>query len=882
MRDLEYLLRPKAIAVIGASNRPKSIGSVVMQNLLREGFQGVILPVNPRHTSIHGILTYPNTEKLPVKPDLSIVCTPTEVISNYMESLGKCGSKIVLIMSKDLDNSKNNILDKVKRIASKYSMRILGPDSLGVINPHIGLNATFAHTTSLKGNIAFVSQSNSLALSVLDWANSKGIGFSHFISLGDVADIDFADVIDFLGRDPYTKSILLCMDHIKTARKFISSARSTSRDKPIVVIKSASVDEISFVFPEGVTISKDLIYDASFRRAGMLRVSNFTELFDAVETMAKAKPVRGGKVAVISNGYGPAKVIKDFLLKLGGSIANVSEQTLADMKKELGEDFFSGENPFILEDHASGILYGKALKLLLKDKDVDALVVVHVPSAFTSSEDIAGNIISSIGQSRKNVFTVWLGEKDASKAREMFALANIPSYDTPDEAIKIFMDLVRFKHNQEILMETPESIPTDFIPQQRLVESLIERAIKENRSRLDEAETNEILSLYGIPVVETKVVTTVEEAVLVAKELGFPVAIKASVDEVMDKMSIGGVILDIESPEEVEKGCASIINRVKSARPDIKVRGFIVQRMYRIPDSHELFIGAFEDLLFGPVIAFGQGGVYGSISKDVTVGLPPLNMTLAKEVIQQIKILRESYASELDLDGIRLTLVQISQLIVDIPKIKTVYINPIIASRNGVKVLNAYIELHIKEQIVEERLAIKPYPKDLEEVISLPTGEKVLIRPIKPEDEPRHKDFVTSLSVEDLRMRFFTYVYGFPHQQLARWTQIDYDREMAFIAVLLENGEQKYTLGVIRAYFDPDNITAEFAIGVRSHLKGKGLGSILMDKMVRYCKQKKTKYLVGYTLNENTPMQLLAKKFSFEIRPYPDDPEVVEMKLKLS
>ncbi len=884
IRELESLFKPKSIAVIGASNRPKSIGSVVMQNLLKGNFHGPILPVNPNYNSIHGILAYPSVSDLPIKVDLAIVCTPVDVIPEYMNSIGEAGIKIVLIMSKDLDkvlfDGQNSILFKVKEIAKRYSIRILGPDSLGIINPHIGLNASFAHTSATKGDIAFVSQSNSLALSVLDWANAKGIGFSCFVSLGEYSDIDFADIIDYLGRDPYTRSILLCLDYIKNARRFISSARSTSRDKPIVVIKSVSVDQTSFVFPDGLKVLKDLVYDASFRRAGMLRVATFNELFDTVETMAKAKPVRGNKVAVISNGFGPAEIIKDTLLTLGGEIAKVSKDTIENMKNELG-DSFVGENPFILESHASGLVYSGAIRHLLKDKNVDALMVVHVPSAFTSSEDIAGNVISSIGQSRKNVFTIWLGEKDSFKARQMFTIANIPTYDTPDEAARVFMDLVRFNYNQQILMETPESIPADFVPEQKSVENLIKRAIKENRFHLNEAETNEILSLYGLPVVDMKIVDDIEEAVLVAKELGFPVAVKIVVPEVVDKMSIGGVVLDVESPEEVEKACISMKNRISQIRPDLEIKGFIVQKMYRMPNSYELFIGVFDDSLFGPVVVFGQGG-YKTISKDIAIGLPPLNMTLAKELIQQTQIyqlIKESSNDEVDLDGLRISLVRISQLIIDNPRIKTVYMNPVVVGKDGVRILNAYIDLSLEEVDPEKKLAIKPYPKDLEERVNV-NSHKILIRPIRPEDEPKYRELLASLSPEDLKMRFFTEIYDFPHEQLARWTQIDYDREMAFVAIPL-NSQDQNIIGEVRVYFDADNETAELAIVVRSDLKRRGLGTLLMDKMIRYCKQKHIKEVVVYTLKENLAMQALAKKFSFKVKESFDDPDTVELRLKL-
>ncbi len=890
LRHLNALFRPKSVTLVGASNRPKSIGSVVMQNLLYAGFTGPILPVNPKYTSVAGILAYSSITELPLVPDLAIICTPPQTVPGFIQELGIKGTKTILVMSTDLDQyvngSKQTLRQLMMEYAHQYSMRILGPNCLGVITPRTGLNASFGHTHITQGQIAFVSQSDSLGIAVLDWAHAKGIGFSYFISLGDCADIDFADVIDYLGGDPYTTSILLYIEHIHNARKFISAARSASRNKPIVVIKSGIMEnEINIKsLPGNITVLSDNIFDGLFRRAGMLRVFDIAELFDAVETMAKSKQLRGDRLAILSNGGGPAVMAKDILAVHEGQMATLSPHSYQELEKELQNNFF-GSNPIRIIDHASSEMYARSLEILLNDQEVDAVIVIHVPTAFASSEDIAGAIVNTVGRSRKNIFTVWLGEEDTVQARKIFALAGIPTYETPDQAVRLFMDMVRYRRNQELLMETPDSVPKEFSPNPEAASHIVKNALAEGRNRLNESETKNILSEYGIPVVDAHVATNTEEARIVAQDIGYPVALKILSSDIKSKQDVGGVILDLETPEELQKATQSMLSRVKNIQPEAKIEGFLVQKMARRPGAHELLAGIITDSHIGPVVIFGQGGAAAKIFKDRAVGLPPLNMTLAKELIQrtQISKLLEGYQGQLnaDLYSIRLTLVQLSQLIIDIPEIISLSINPLFADSSGVLALDAQIETIPTSISGPARLAIRPYPEYLEEYTTLDSGQKVLIRPIRPEDEHRHRKFFNQLSQEDVRLRFFGFIHQFSHSQMAKYTQIDYDREMAFIAVNIENCEQGDTIGVIEAYFDPDNITAEFAIVVRTDLKNKGLGTLLMEKIIQYCKNRKTKELVAYTLRENTAMQVLGEKFNFQIKNLPKEPETVELRLKL-
>ncbi len=890
LKDLDTLFRPRSIAVIGASNRPKSIGYVVMRNLLNGGFAGPILPINPKYKAVAGVLAYSDLEGLPLCPDLAIVCTPPKFIPEYLKQLGEIGGKTALIMSTDLDkiyHQGHSLEEMCLNIARKHHLRILGPNCLGIVIPRIGINASFGVSDIPAGQIAFISQSDSLAMAVLDWAHAKGIGFSTFLSLGDSCDINFDEIIDYLAGDPYTSSILLYIEHIKNPRKFISAARSASRNKPLVVIKSASEDPLESVIAleGGIGIDLDKIYDALFRRSGMLRVFDVAELFDAVETLARSKPLRGDRLAILSNGGGPALIAKTKLLAEGGTLASLSQETLQALKGEIGENFF-GENPIRIIDHAPSDIYSSALNILLKDKNVDAVMVIHVPSAFTSSRDIAGAIVNTIGQSRKNVFTVWLGEESPREARRIFALSGIPTYETPDQAVRIFMDLVKFRRNQELLMETPDSVPKEFIPNPDPAKQIVKNALKEGRDTLTLPEIKEILSLYSIDVVETRLVESAEEAALVAKEIGYPVCLKIASPDIENKQVIGAVAWDLESEEEIKKAAQAILGRVIKARPEAQIDGFLVQKMSRRPDAFELFLGVYDHKIFGPVIIFGQGGIAGNISKDFAVGFPPLNMTLAKEVIQHTQIYKmlkgDMGVAGVDMDALRLTLVQISQLIIDIPQITEISINPLLADRGGTLAIEANIKIADTNLTGAARLAIRPYPEYLEEYISLPSGLNVLIRPIRPEDEKQHLRFMEKLSEYDLRMRFFGFVHHFTHSQMAHLTQIDYDREMAFIAINLTKGEdENETIGEVRAYFDPDNTSAEFAIVVRTDLKMKGLGTILLDKMIRYCKMRGVKELMAYTLRDNKAMQALARKLGFSIKTDKNDPETIILTLDI-
>ncbi len=892
--NLEYMFNPKSIAVIGASNDPANAGHIVMRNIMSGGFMGPVMPVSDEAEAIAGVLTYPSVHALPKTPDLAIVCRPLQDIPEVLLRLKEFGTKAAVLMGPGFssldEDEREDVRQTILNAAECPKIRLLGPKCLGFMVPSLNINASIAHTSIGPGRTAFVSQSDSLMTTVLDWAKGKGIGFSHMIALGSRIDVAFSDVLDYLSSEPQTRSILLYVESICEARGFMSAARAASRNKPVLVIRPGLALETMMQTLEALegreSQLSDEIYDVAFRRAGMLRVDTIDGLFDAAQTLADIKPVRGNRLAIITNGTSAGIMAADALLTGGGKLAKLSNDSRDSIQEIIGTAW-TGSNPVDIPFNSKGQDYSEVIKVLLKDKGVDAVLVIHVPFAGQSEKEVAESVAASLRRVKRMVITSWLGSGAAEKARAIFAEAGIPSYETPDKAIRSFLYMVEYQHNQEILMETPDSLPSDFFPDTTTAREVALKALKEGRDLLTEPEAKDMLAAYGIPVVETKIAVSARDAVIAADELGYPVALKLRSPQIPQPFDVGGVLLDLESAEQVWEGAAGILTRIAHQRPDAYIEGFTVQKMGRRPGAHELFIAASVDKVFGPVIHFGHGGMAREMIMDRALTLPPLSMSLAKELVLRTRISKLLSGTPThpaaDIDDICLTLIQISQLFIDVPQVQAIDINPLYADDHGVLALGAEINVAHSDQEGQQRLAIRPYPRELEECVSMKSGRKITIRPIRPEDEDTHRAFLASLSDEDLRMRFFGVVRrDFGHRDLARFTQNDYDREMAFIASTMDEHGQPMTLGVSRTMTKPDNSESEFAIVIRSELKGEGLGSLLFEKSIRYTKSRKTHKLVGQTMVSNKAMQGLAKKFGFTISPSPDDPELVDMVLDLT
>ena len=872
LRNLDRLFAPRSVAVVGASNRPRSVGATVMRNLLQGGFAGAVLPVNPRHDAVAGVHAYPNVSSLPVAPDLAVVCTPAAAVPAVIAELGAMGTKAAVVLTAGLAAGKDadgrTLQQAMLEAARPHLLRVLGPNCVGLLIPGMGLNASFAHTAALPGNLAFVSQSGALTTAVLDWAGSRGIGFSHFISLGDCADVDFGDVIDYLGSDPNTRAILLYIESVSNARKFMSAARAAARNKPVIAVKAGRAAEGARAAAShtGALAGSDDVFDAALRRAGMLRVDTTQELFDAVETLARAKPLGGGRLAIVTNGGGPGVMAVDALIRRGGTLAPLAAETLAQLHAILPPTW-SRANPVDLIGDAPAERYVKALQLLLADKRADAILLLHAPTAIVPSEEIAAACAPLVREAKRNVLACWLGGEGVARARRIFADAGIPTYSTPEEAVQAFLQMVEYRRNQEMLMEVPATAAAQFSPDADGARAVIAGALAAGRGLLDEREAKAVLAAYGVPVVETRVAAGAEEAARIALGLGFPVALKLLSPDVSHKSDVGGVALDLQTAEAVRQAAADIAARLEKLRPGARLAGFTAQPMVRRPGAHELIVGAATDPIFGPVILFGHGGTAVEVIADRAVALPPLNLPLARELISRTGVARllAGYRdrSPVDMNALCATLVQVSQMIADLPEIAELDINPLLCDERGVVALDARMRVALAASRGAERLAIRPYPKDLEEPIDI-DGRRVLLRPVRPEDGPRHRAFLEALDPEDSRMRFFHWLRELPHSECARLTQIDYDREMAIVAEgTAQRGEWEY-LGEVRMISDPDNREAELGVVVRSELKGKGLGERLLDKIIRYARSRGTGRLVAQVRADNARMLALAKRFGFE------------------
>jgi len=875
---LDSLFAPASVAVVGASPTPGTIGRVVVDNLLEGGFAGPILPVNPKHRVVRGILAYARAADLPLVPELAVLCTPPRATPGVLRELAELGTRAAVVLTAGLATERDaggRALDEVVGgIAREARMRLLGPNCVGLLAPHAGLNASFAPTSAPPGGVAFASQSGALCTAVLDWARERRIGFSAFVSLGDVLDVDFGDVIDYLGADPRTRAILLYLESVTAPRKFLSATRAAARNKPVVALKAGRV-------PEGeraaashtrALAGSDAVFEAALTRAGVLRVSEFGELFDAAETLVRAGPVLGSRLAILTNGGGPGVLATDALVAGGGTLARLAPATLAALDGVLPPTW-SRANPIDLIGDADGRRYARALRLVAADPGVDALLVLHAPVAVASGLEIARAIVQEARHARAKVLTSFLGGESARAGRAELAAAGIATYETPGAAVQAFLRRLAHRRAQELLAQVPSrSLAID----EKGGSATARELLREREGWLTQSEALAVLAAFGLPVARARVARDGDEAVAAARELGYPVALKVLSERVVHKTDVGGVQLDLASDDDVRRAAAAIGARVRQAVPGAEIDGFVVQEMVRRPDSLELFVGSSVDPVFGPFVAFGQGGTAVEVVGDVAVALPPLDLVLAEECMGRTRIRRllDGWRGRppVDLEAVRGALVRVSQLVVECPEVVELDVNPLLASPSGVIALDARILVQPARARATDRLAIRPYPREEEEEVELPAGRRILVRPIRPEDEPAHRRLLTGYRPQDLRFRFFRGLRELPRSELARATQIDYDREMAFIA--LAPGAPDEALGVVRSVRDPAHTEAVFAIVVASGATGQGVGRVLLEKAIRYWRAAGVGRLVGRVRSDNARMLQLAASLGFAQRPVEDSQEL--------
>lgn len=892
IRNLDHVFRPKSVAVIGASNRMGSVGDILIRNLVSAGFSGPIMPVNPAHQSLHGLATVADVAHLSATPDLAVIATPPPTVPEIVADLGRIGCKAAVIVTagfgEGTDRAGADLRQHVLDAARPHLLRVIGPNCLGVMAPNHKLNATFAHLAAPAGDLAFVAQSGAIITSMLDWAAARGIGFSHVVSLGDMTDVDFGDMLDYLAGDASTKAILLYIEGVTAARKFMSAARIAARMKPVIAVKAGRRPEGAKVATShtGALAGTDAVYDAAFRRAGILRVYELDELFDSAATLALCGPVHGERLAILTNGGGLGVMATDSLMEMGGTLALLAPQTIAALDRVLPRTWSHG-NPVDIIGDATPHRYSDALSTLLEDHGVDAVLALNAPTALASSTDAARAVAAVAAKNGRNVLTSWVGESTAAEARRIFAAAGMPTYPTPNEAVRGFMHLVRYRRNQALLSQVPAAAAADFTPDRLRAAGIIARALADNRPWLSSSESKAILAAYAVPVVPTQAAATPDAAEAAARAFGVPCAVKISSPDIQHKTDVGGVVLDLADPQAAKAAAVAILDRVGRSRPDARLAGFTVEPMVERRGIYELLLGMIDDSQFGPVMMFGQGGIAAEIIGDRALALAPLNLVLARSLMERTQIFRRLRGfrnqPSAALDAIALTLVKLSQLTVDCPEIAELDVNPLVAGVDRVIALDARIRVKPEKDNPAARFAIRPYPSELVESVTLDSGEICTLRPMRPEDASAIAAFFHGLSSEDVRLRFFAPLGELSPTLLARLTQLDYEREMALLlsaAGAPDNTPEIY--GVVRLSADPNNDKAEFAVVVRSDLKGHGIGRLLMRHLIAYARSRALQDLQGDVLRENRLMLELCREIGFEMRPLPEDEGIMRVTLPLA
>ena len=895
IRHLDALLYPASVAVVGATDRAFSVGATVWRNLREGGFEGPRFAVNPHLTQLDGEAVYATISSLPQAPELAIVCTPAATVAEVIAQLGAKGTQAAVVLTAGLTTAQQQaMLDN----ARQHLLRICGPNCLGLLSPHARLNASFAHIGARPGGLAFVSQSGALVTSVLDWAQGRGIGFSHCISLGEHADVDFGDLLDWLACDAHTRAVLLYVESLQAARKFMSAARAAARNKPVLVVKAgrSASGQAAAASHTGALAGSDRVYDAAIRRAGMLRVDTLEELFVAAETLAHfsgsvsvaagGTPASPASLTLLTNGGGAGVLAADAAALAGVALAPLGAETLASLNAVLPTNW-SHANPIDIIGDAPVDRYVQTLRTVLATRESGTVLFMHAPTAIVPSAAIAAALLPVAQTAPGRVLGCWLGDAAVRAARTQFQDAGIACYDTPEEAVRAFAMLVDYRNNQQQLLQTPTAQQAQSRAQLNLaqVRSLIDTALAQGREMLSEVEAKALLAACGVPVVATQMVAPdADSALLAAQSAGFPVVLKILSPQISHKTDVGGVALNLADESALRSACAAMLDSVARLRPDATVVGFTVQAMVQRPHALELIVGSSVDALFGPVILFGQGGTAVEVLADRVVGLPPLNAPLAHAMIARTRVARLLLGwrdvPAADTDAVVAVLQALSDLLALEPRIAEIDINPLLADANGVVALDARVRVSASAPGGAEHFAIPPYPAELAETWNW-HGRVLTVRPIRPDDEAQHLTFLQKLDPEDVRLRVFYSRRSIEHSELARLTQIDYGREMAFIATAPDRDGREETLAVVRAIADPDNEAAEFGILVRSDLKGAGLGQRLMHKLIDYQRARGTQRLVATVLADNPRMLQLACDCGFVVAPAAHEPGVKSIRLDL-
>jgi acetyltransferase len=869
-RNLDALFQPRSIALIGASNHAGSVGQVLAKNLLESGFEGAVMPVNPHEEAVRSALAYARVGELPETPDLAVVATPAAAVPQLIADLGAMGCRAAVVISAGFEGEAGRPLRQAMLDAARpHLLRILGPNCLGFISPRRGINASFAHLTPKAGGLALVTQSGAIAAAALDWAQPKGIGFSHVVSIGDAADIDVGDLLDHLAGDDETKAILLYVESVTDARKFMSAGRIAARAKPVVVIKAgrSAAGAKAALTHTGALAGADAVYDAAIRRAGMLRVGELRELFDAVSTLSAGVSVSGDRLAILTNGGGAGVLAVDALDARGGRLAELSPATLAAIDKAASANW-SRRNPADILGDAKPAAYEAALGAILADDGADAVLVMNCPVAVADSTQAAmGAARAAAGRGRKPVLTCWLGDYAAAPARRVLAAAGLPTHETPDEAVRAFMHLVDHRANQQLLLQTPAAPPAP--PDRAGARAIVEAALAAGRTALTDPEARAVLQAYGVPVVESRSVADAPAAAAAAREMAGPFALKVLSHDISHKSDVGGVRLGLADAVAVGEAAEAMLAKVRAAAPKARIEGFVVEPMVSKPAAQELICGIVHDAAFGPVVLFGQGGIAAEVIADRAIGLPPLDDVLAREMIGRTRVARllAGYRDRppADTDALARVLIALSALAADLPEVTELDINPLLADAAGVLALDARMAVR-RPDAASPRLAILPYPDQLTGQVTTEDGETLTVRAVRPQDAPKLIEMVDRSAPADVRLRFLGAMRQLSPELARRLSQIDYDRQMALVA----QDASGAIVGVARLVCDPQGDRAEYALMVRSDRQKHGLGTRLLADILAYAKAKGLAEVWGDVARGNERMLQVAEALGFRRAEAPD------------
>lgn len=893
---LDRMFAPRSVALVGASRRDTSVGRKVLHNLRAAGFAGPLHLVNPHYREIDGLTTIASLNELPEAPDLAVIAAPPSAIPGLAAEAGAKGCAGAVIITAGLGHGPGSLAQASADAARAHGLRLVGPNCLGVMIPGVKLNASFAASGPNAGDLALISQSGAIAAGMVEWAAKRKVGFSGIISLGDQIDVDLGDCLDYFALDRSTRAILLYVESINDARKFMSAARAAARAKPVVVVKSGrhAQGARAAATHTGALAGSDAVYDAAFRRAGLLRVRGLDELFAAAETLGRIKPFPGKRLAILTNGGGVGVLAVDRLIDLGGTLAGVSADTMSRLDATM-PPIWSGANPVDIGGDSGSARYAAAFEALLADPANDAVLVMNVPTALASPVEAAATVVNVAQKYRggsfqpKPTLAVWIGEDAAASAA--FEAANIPRFADESHAVEGFMHLVRYREAQEVLMATPPSLPQDFVPDVETARGIVRKALQAGSTWLDPVEIAQVLTAYAIPIAPVALARDPDEAARVAEALladGGTVVVKILSPDIIHKSEVGGVRLNLTSARAVSDAAADILARARAAKPDARITGVTIHPMILRSKARELIAGIADDPTFGPVIVFGAGGTAVEVISDKALALPPLDLRLAHTLIARTRIARVLKAYRdvpaADENGVALVLVKLAQLAADIPEIRELDLNPLIADHAGVIVVDARIAIGPAApgkfgSRGHPRFAVRPYPKELEKHVTLRDGTAIFVRPIRPEDEQLYERFFAGVTDQDLRLRFFSPVKTSSHSFVVRFTQIDYARAMAFIAIEEKTGEM---LGVVRLHANATYDSGEYAILVRSDLKGRGLGWLLMQTIIGYARAEGLQTIEGQVLRENTTMIAMCRQLGFKIEMDPEDTSICIVDLPIA